>query len=258
MPNDTARIAAASPGSRDMTPAGVGAPPRAKICGLRTLEAARAALAGGADYLGFNFYPPVRRYIAPDAAAEIIRAVRAEGATAGMVGLFVNAAPGEVAAVAAAAGLDVIQLSGHEPPAALADLTLPVFKTIHLAADADRASLTATLDAYLAAASHLPRWPHGERLTFLLDAAVPGQYGGTGQAADWSLAAEIAARYPCGLAGGLTPANVAAAIAQVRPWLVDVSSGVETDGAKDPAKIGAFLSAVKREDPPPVLLESRL
>jgi phosphoribosylanthranilate isomerase len=222
---------------------GIG-PPRAKICGLRTLEAARAAAAGGADYLGFNFYPPARRSIAPEAAAEIIRALRAEGAAAKMVGLFVNAGASEIAEVAAIAGLDIVQLSGHEPPDALAGLRLPTMKTIHVGAGDDPATLLARLDAYLAATAHLPPWPHGERITFLLDAAVPGQYGGTGQAADWSLAAQVAAVRPCGLAGGLTPANVAAAIAQVRPWLVDVSSGVETDGAKDPAKINGFLATV--------------
>ena len=220
-------------------------PVRAKICGIGSLAAARVAVAHGADYLGFVFYPPVRRFVEPARAAEIIGALRAEGARAGMVGLFVNAAPAEISAAAAAAGLDAVQLSGHEPPAALAALALPALKTIHLAAGADRAALFATLDAYLAAAAHLPAWPHGARLTFLLDTAVPGQYGGTGRTADWSLAAEVAARYPCGLAGGLTPANVAAAIAQVQPWLVDVSSGVETDGAKDPTKIAAFLDAVQ-------------
>lgn len=241
MPDEVLEISDASAHSRDLFPG----PVRAKICGIRALAAARVAMAHGADYLGFVFYPPVRRFIEPARAAEIIGALRAEGARAGMVGLFVNAAPAEITAVAAIAGLDAIQLSGHEPPAALAALALPTLKTIHLAAGADRAALFATLDAYLAAAAHLPAWPHGARLTFLLDTAVPGQYGGTGQPADWSLAAEVAARYPCGLAGGLTPANVAAAIAQVRPWLVDVSSGVETDGAKDPAKIAAFLDTVQ-------------
>ena len=119
-----------------------------------------------------------------------------------------------------------------------------MLETSPAAPDPAPAAVLATLDGYLAAARHLPAWPHGERLTFLLDAAVPGQYGGTGRTADWSLAAHLAAVRPCGLAGGLTPANVAAAIAQVRPWLVDVSSGVETDGVKDPAKITAFLAAV--------------
>jgi phosphoribosylanthranilate isomerase len=230
---------------------------RAKICGVRTLEAARAAVAGGADYLGFNFYPPSKRFITPEAAGALIRALRAEGATFSAVGLFVNAEAGAIAQTIQTAGLDIIQLSGHEQPEALKDMSWPVLKTLHLAADADLVATLARLDAYLAAARHLPAWPHGERLTFLLDTAVPGQYGGTGQTADWALAAALAARRPCGLAGGLTPTNVAAAVAQVRPWLVDVSSGVETDGVKDPAKISAFLTAT-HIDANTVPQESRL
>lgn len=219
--------------------------PRAKICGIRTLEAGRAAVAGGADYLGFNFFAGSKRAITPAAAGAIIQTLRAEGAACGMVGLFVNAGPAEIEATAAIASLDIVQLSGHEPAEALAASRLPVVKTVHLAPGAEPAAVLATLDAYLAAADHLPVWPHGERLTFLLDVAVPGHYGGTGQTADWALAAELAAIRPCGLAGGLTPGNVVAAIAQTRPWLVDVSSGVETDGAKDPTKIGAFLTATR-------------
>jgi phosphoribosylanthranilate isomerase len=227
-----------------MTPTPKSSSIHAKICGIRTLEAARAAVAGGADYLGFVFYPPSRRAITPDEAGAIVRALRADGAACGMVGLFDNADPAEIEATVASVGLDIIQLSGHEPPAALTALDRPVLKTIHLSAGSDPTAVLATLDAYLAAAAHLPSWPHGERLTFLLDATVPGQYGGTGQTADWELAAHLAARRPCGLAGGLDPTNVATAIAQVRPWLVDVSGGVETDGAKDPGKIRAFLAAV--------------
>lgn len=215
---------------------------RAKICGISTIEAARAAVAGGADYLGFVFYAPSKRAVAPEAAHAIIRTLRREGADCRMVGLFVNASPEEIESTVATANLDIVQLSGHELADILGDMSRPVLKTIHVAPDAEPAEVLVMLDAYLAAARHLPAWPHGERLTFLLDTAVPGQYGGTGRTADWSLAAHLAAVRPCGLAGGLTPANVAAAIAQVRPWLVDVSSGVETDGAKDPAKINAFLT----------------
>jgi phosphoribosylanthranilate isomerase len=167
-----------------------------------------------------------------------------------MVGLFVNADAADIANIAASAGVDAIQLSGHEPPAALAALAqlgLPALKTLHLLDGATLDTTLATIDAYLAAAP-LPRWPHGERLTIILEPAVAGQFGGTGRTTDWALAAAIAAVRPCGLAGGLTPENVAAAVATVRPWLVDVSSGVETDGAKDPAKIAAFLDATRSVD----------
>lgn len=234
--------------------------PRTKICGLRSLDTARAALVSGADYLGFNFYPMVRRYIPPETARAIIDALRAEVITAGMVGLFVNADPAEIATVAATAGLDAVHLSGHEPPAALAALAalgLPVLKTLHLPADATRDSALATIDDYLVAAAALPHWPHGARLTVLLEPAVSGQYGGTGRTADWTLAAALAAVHPCGLAGGLTPDNVSAAITTVRPWLVDVSSGVETDGDKDPTKIAAFLAAARGVAPVSVDVPAR-
>ena len=231
---------------------------RAKICGVSTLEAARAAVQGGADYLGFVFYAPSKRALTPEAARAIIQALRDNGAACSMVGLFVNATPEEIESTVASAGLDIIQLSGHEPADTLVDMSRPVLKTIHVAPDAEPAAVLAMLDDYLAAARHLPAWPHGERLTFLLDTAVPGQYGGTGRTADWSVAAHLAAIRPCGLAGGLTPDNVAAAITQVRPWLVDVSSGVETDGAKDPAKITAFLAAASQAATALVPLESRL
>lgn len=225
-----------------------------KICGIRSLEAGLAAVEGGADYLGFVFYRPVRRFIDPTTARGIIHSLRQHGSKALMIGLFVNETPATMALIANQVGLDGLQLAGHEPPEllfSLAELGRPVLKTIHLttAAEADGTGdvtlLRDRLDRYLIAAAELPAWPHGQRVTFLCDAAVPGQYGGTGQRADWGLAANLTQQYPCGLAGGLTIDNVAAAIAQVQPWLVDVSGGVETDGVKDPAKIRAFLSAAR-------------
>jgi phosphoribosylanthranilate isomerase len=222
---------------------------RTKICGIRSLEAGQAAVEAGADYLGFVFYPPSRRALTPTAAAAIIQALRAQGARSAMIGLFVNAEATEIADVVVTARLDGIQLSGHEVPGLLPQLALlgrPVMKTLHLAAGAELTGLLALSDSYLTAAQGLPTWPHGARLTLLLDTAVAGQYGGTGQTSDWSLARAMTAVRPCGLAGGLTPENVGRAIAQVGPWLVDVSGGVESDGVKDPAKIRAFLLAAHR------------
>jgi phosphoribosylanthranilate isomerase len=141
------------------------------------------------------------------------------------VGLFVNEAPWRIREIAGQCGLDVLQLHGDESPDAC---TLPPFRVIKGVRPRTLADLP-TLSAYPVSA-------------LLVDAAVPGQYGGTGQRADWHLAREIAARHRVILAGGLTPANVAEAVREVRPYGVDVSSGVEaTPGRKDPEKVAQFI-----------------
>jgi phosphoribosylanthranilate isomerase len=208
-----------------------------KICGLRTAEHALAAFEAGADMLGF-ILAPARRQISPAALAEIARQVRGAEVTAGrrarLVGVFVDAPVEQIEAIAAACELDAIQLSGAEPVALaerLADRS--VFKAVRLAGAADEA---AWLDG---------KQPH---VRLLVDAHVPGVHGGAGVVADWPSAAALATRRPVLLAGGLTPENVGAGIGQVRPWAVDVSSGVETDGAKDSTKIRAFVAAVRAAD----------
>jgi phosphoribosylanthranilate isomerase len=201
-----------------------------KICGLRTVEHALAACTAGADLIGLVFARSRRRVTVEEGAA-IAAAVRAgAGPRPRIVGLFVNEPPAAVAAVAQAVGLDLAQLSGDEPPEDADALSLPLIKALRLDGSARE-------DAWVRRA--------GPRLTLLADAHVPGAYGGTGVLADWARAAELARRAPLLLAGGLTPENVAAAIAAVRPAGVDVSSGVETDGVKDSAKIEAFLEAAR-------------
>jgi len=200
-----------------------------KICGLRTVEHALAA--ASADMLGLVFAPS-RRQVSVEQAATIAAALRARCAPAPrLVGLFVNASPASIITVASAVGLDLVQLSGDEPPEDANALPLPVIKAVRM-------------DGSAREAAWIRRAASGE-LTLLVDAHVPGAYGGTGVRADWQRAAELAATTPLILAGGLTPANVATAIAAVRPLGVDVSSGVETDGHKDPAKIEAFLEAAR-------------
>jgi phosphoribosylanthranilate isomerase len=171
------------------------------------------------------------------------------------VGLFVNTPPEEIAATVAATGVDLVQLCGDEPPDAQALVTIgcPVIRIIR-ATPATLAEAEAAIAAWQAAAAAADalagpvRGPWASRLLIGLDAPHAGAYGGTGVAADWTLAATLAARHPIMLAGGLTPENVAAAVAQVRPWAVDVSSGVETAGVKDPARIAAFAErAVSRQ-----------
>jgi phosphoribosylanthranilate isomerase len=178
-----------------------------------------------------------RRQISPEQATSIAEAVRAApgGQRPLLVGLFVNEAPERMLAIARQCGLDALQLSGDEA-STLAE-ALPgyrLLKAIRLDGRPNEAGWLATDQA--------------PTVQLLLDAHVPGAYGGTGVLADWEHAAELARQRPIMLAGGLTPENVGAAIQQVRPWGVDVSSGVETDGVKDNAKIRAFVAAARTID----------
>ena len=206
---------------------------RVKICGITTLDDALAAIEAGADMLGFNFYPPSPRYIEPAACAGTIAALRARGAATTMVGVFVNMPPHRVAAILNKCDLDLAQLSGDEPPSDVMMLGERAFKGIRPRDAADAVTLAARYVVRIAPP------------VLLVDAAAgAGQYGGTGQVGNWDAAAAVAAVQPILLAGGLRPENVAAAIAAVRPWGVDVASGVESSpGRKDAAKMRAFVRA---------------
>jgi phosphoribosylanthranilate isomerase len=208
-----------------------------KICGLRTVEHALAAFEAGADMLGV-ILAPARRQVGSLQVAAMRRAVRAAEASAGrgakIVGVFVNETPERIQEIAATCQLDAVQLSGDEPASIAGRLGgWALFKAVRLA------------DANDEAAWSEPELPN---VRLLVDAHVPGAYGGAGVLADWARAAVLSRRRPIVLAGGLTPENVGAAISQVRPWAVDVSSGVETDGVKDVAKIQAFIRAVRVAD----------
>ncbi len=219
-----------------------------KICGITNLEDARCAAEAGANFLGFIFYPPSPRYIVPERAGEIIRAIREEFGEAAprCVGVFVDEPVATVRAIIEIAGLDLAQLHGAETPAAVAALAPHAFKALR---PQTLAEAQAALEDYLAAIPSSPpstvyRLPSTPDL--LLDAYHPQQKGGTGLTADATIARWLAERCRLLLAGGLTPENVADAIAQVQPWGVDVSSGVEaTKGRKDHAKVRAFVSAIK-------------
>jgi phosphoribosylanthranilate isomerase len=204
-----------------------------KICGLRTIEHAMAAADAGADMLGLNFTAS-RRQVAPEQAALIAAAVRAapRARRITIVGLFVNETPERMLAIARQCRLDALQLSGDEHSDIAGRLPgIALLKSIRLDGAPGEVGWLDTLDVRL-----------------LVDAHVPGSYGGTGVLADWDRAAALARRRSIILAGGLTPENVAAAIGQVRPWAVDVSSGVETNGVKDAAKIRAFVAAARTAD----------
>lgn len=203
-----------------------------KICGLTTLADALAAVECGADLLGFNFYPRSPRFIRPQDCARIVEMLAGSGVVS--VGVLVDSPVTEVRAVLDACGLDLAQLSGDEPPGALEELGERAFKALRPANPAD---LAAALTRYPRRVT-APAW--------LVDAYRPGEYGGTGLPADWSLAAGLAARAPLLLAGGLRPENVAGAIRTVRPWGVDVASGVEREpGRKDAALMRRFILAAK-------------
>jgi phosphoribosylanthranilate isomerase len=197
----------------------------AKICGITRVEDARHAVEHGATALGFVFWPNSSRAVTTEQARAIVDTLPA---TIEAVGVFVNASAEEIRQIAAGARLSAVQLHGDEAPEMARALAAPVFRSVTLA-DAERV---------------IGEWP--DSATLLLDAADPVRRGGTGVVVDWTKAAAIARVRRTVLAGGLTPANVAEAIAQVRPFGVDVSSGVESaPGIKDPDKVAAFLAAVK-------------
>jgi len=207
-----------------------------KICGLRTIEHALAAAAAGADMLGLNFAASCRQ-VSPEQAAQIAEAVRAtpHAQRVSLVGLFVNQAPEHMLRIARQCRLDAIQLSGDEASELAEQLSgITLFKAIRLDGTPREAG-------WLGA-------DHAPNVRLLVDAHVPGSYGGAGVLADWGRAAELARQRPIMLAGGLTPENVDAAIRQVQPWGVDVSSGVETNGVKDIVKIRAFVAAARACD----------
>ncbi|MFL5734085.1 MAG: phosphoribosylanthranilate isomerase [Chloroflexia bacterium] len=219
----------------------VSSAPVVKICGVRQPEHALVAAQHGADMIGLVFAES-RRQVSMEAAARIARAVRASRRKPLLVGVFVNEPLERVLAIAAEVGLGMVQLSGDEPPPYIAECVehYPVLKALRFSPGSMPAQASEILEEYRQAVPTAT-----ERLRFLFDAYRPGRYGGTGKAADWSLAATLASRYDLMLAGGLDPCNVAGAIAAVSPWGIDVSSGVESAGVKDPALITEFLAAAR-------------
>lgn len=210
-----------------------------KIDGLRRPRDAEAAVLAGADLIGFIF-APARRRVSPEEARRCLDAARsaAAGRAVLAVGVFVDAGADEMNDIAATVGLDLLQLHGDEPPALLATVEWPVLKVLRPMAGATVPEVERTMVRY---------WG-GEKppVAFVIDGYSPSAAGGEGVRADWELASRLVGTAPTLLAGGLDPGNVGEAIGRVRPLGVDVSSGVETDGAKDGAKIAAFVRAAKR------------
>jgi len=203
---------------------------RVKICGITNSADARLCARLGAHAIGLNFHPESPRAISPFAARKIIHELPPFVST---VGIFVNWAPEPVIVLSQALRLDFAQLHGDETSSIVSEVAkrIPVIKALRLG----KGSALPAFQKYRGASA------------FLLDGVRAGEFGGTGQTTDWSLA-QLAARSQCIiLAGGLTPENVTEAITTVRPYAVDVASGVESrPGKKDPAKLHAFFQEVKR------------
>jgi phosphoribosylanthranilate isomerase len=203
---------------------------KVKVCGITNAEDAFAAVEAGADALGFIFYEKSPRYVVPAVAASIIAELPP---LVTPVGVFVNEGMAAVRSIMDTCGLAMAQLHGDENVSYCRELARPAMKALRLT---DRRSL-------LALAEYQGR---GGVRGFVLDTFSELAYGGTGQTNDWGLAADVAKSTPILLAGGLTPGNVTEAIRTVRPYGVDVSSGVESaPGKKDHAKMRAFIDAVR-------------
>ena len=211
-----------------------------KICGLRDSASALAAWKSGAAMLGFAFVEGVRRQLSPDQGCRIISEFRdsVSGRGPELVGLFANQSAEFVNEVSTLCGLDYAQLCGDEPPEMWDRLNVHVIRQVKVREDLPR-------DVSLAMASGQVAEALESGHLAVLDKYQVGHLGGTGFTFDWNIAHDIARDHPVVLAGGLTPDNVSEAISTVMPWAVDVSSGVETDGAKDHAKIRAFAAAVR-------------
>jgi len=213
---------------------------RIKICGIKEEAHALAAAEAGADFIGLVFAPSPRQ-VTPARAEKIVTALRKAKAATEIVGVFVNAPVARAKEIAHSLHLDWAQMNGDEPWEYCCELDMPVIKVIRVSRHYRPEKICADL-------AYGTRVLSEQKHIFLLDSNVREKYGGTGRSFDWNLAQPIAEQFPVIVAGGLTPKNVAEAIRIIAPWGVDVSSGVETRGIKDMAKIRKFIEAVRGTD----------
>ncbi|MEX0677155.1 MAG: phosphoribosylanthranilate isomerase [Pirellulales bacterium] len=210
---------------------------RVKICGITRLEDARVAADAGADAIGLNFYALSPRCCPLEPAREIAQSLPRHVCK---VGVFVNASADEIHRTAESVPLDLVQLHGDEPPELMREIRpLPIMRAVRVRDDLSE------IGAFLAACHRQAATPR----LLLVDAWGSGQYGGTGATVDWTFLAQNRQHFrglPLVLAGGLTAENVSAAIATVRPWAVDVASGVEiAPGRKSPELVRRFVCAAR-------------
>jgi phosphoribosylanthranilate isomerase len=214
---------------------------KVKICGIKTPEHALAAAKAGADFIGMVFTQSPRQ-ITPAQANKIVAALKQDNKTSPeIIGVFANTPVYIVNRVAEFCHLDYVQLSGDENMNYCKELTLPVFKVMKISRHHEPEQVCLDMTAW---SSVLSKQKH----VFLLDTHDNEKYGGTGKQLNLDIVKPIAEKFKVIIAGGLTPENVTAAINKVKPWGVDVSSGVETDGEKDMIKIKAFIKAAREAD----------
>jgi phosphoribosylanthranilate isomerase len=208
--------------------------PLIKICGLGDVSTTLVAIESGATTIGFMLAES-RRQVSPQDVATILEQLPPDRPPA--TGVTVNLSPSAIQHIVMTAGIDIVQLSGDESIDILDDLDMSIWKAFRFAPGT-------TIDM---ARAEVEPWVSGAKPVdvVLIDAAVPGRYGGTGHRADWTLVSTLAELYPVVLAGGLSSENVAEGIGQVRPMGVDVSSGVEVNGKKSPTRIREFIATSK-------------
>lgn len=208
-----------------------------KICGLTSVNDAVSVAALGTDIIGLVLAPS-RRRVTPETATEIVLAVKRLPVPPAVAGVFVNEPSARVNEIAAACGLDIVQLSGDESWDYCRSLQFPFIKVIHIRPGDSSARINRKIEA---------GYNSGQRQPFacILDCQNSDAYGGSGESFDWEIAATACIRFSLIIAGGLSPANVRQLIRRARPAGVDVSSGVEKDGRKDPALAADFIRAVR-------------
>ncbi|MDD4923526.1 MAG: phosphoribosylanthranilate isomerase [Dehalococcoidales bacterium] len=209
-----------------------------KICGITQIEHALVCAKAGADFIGLVFAPS-KRQIDKEKALQITSVIRALAKRPLIAGVFVNLPASEVNETAKHCRLDYVQLSGNEDWYYCKDIDFPIIKVIHIPDGHMTSQVIDEIEAgYKAKLKH--------KLLCLLDTKTGNNFGGTGKVFDWSLAKEVASKCHVIIAGGLSADNVGQLIKSARPWGVDVSTGVETDGIKDIEKIRSFINTIRR------------